>query len=352
VLNALVGWQSLFWLDAAVAALLIPLTARSVPESRDPDRPRSIDWVGTVLVAVVLVPFVFAMTKGSSWGWLSLPTLACLGLSALAVVGFGYAEQRVAAPLLDLRLLRNVLLVGATGAILIGAGVIAGLSLLLSLYFQDPAALAMSSLQAGLAVLPVAAVLVIVSPLVTPLAHHFGARPVVVAGFAIMTSSFVVLATVDASWTYGRFVLPLLGVAVGLGLSNAPASAIATGCVAPEQVGAASGISNMARYVGGAVLTAVVAGLYARLATGDPAGGAAPSESLASALAGASTALAVVSALGIVLAMLVARRTARPRLGDYAAATTATIHTIPAHTTGPGARPPGGRPGARPPGHR
>ena len=49
-------------------------------------------------------------------------------------------EKRVTAPLVDLALLRNQVLVGATLAILIVAGTINGLMYVLSLYLQDPAA--------------------------------------------------------------------------------------------------------------------------------------------------------------------------------------------------------------------
>ncbi|MEV0702891.1 MFS transporter [Saccharopolyspora sp. NPDC050389] len=329
VLNEVTGWQGLFWIDAAIALVCIPFTLGTVPESRDPNRARTIDLAGTGLVAATLVPFVFAMTEGSSWGWLSPPTVLCLVLSALAAVGFVVVERRVTAPLVDLNLLRNALLVGSTGAILIGAGAIAALSFLVSLYFQAPQTLGMTSLQAGLATLPVAAVVVLVAPLVAPLAYYFGARPVIVAGFAILTAAFVALAAVRPSWGYGAFVLPLLGVAVGLALSNSPASSVATAAVSREQVGAASGISNMARYVGGAVMTAVVAGIYAQVATRSATGGEPPADALSTGLSRASIALAAFSAAGVVLALLVARRPAKPRLGDYAAATAATTHTLP-----------------------
>lgn len=79
---------------------------------------------------------------------------------------FVVVEKRVTVPLLDLALLRNRILVGATLAILIGAGTINGLMYLLSLYFQDPAALGFSSFQAGLATLPATVGLVVVAPLV------------------------------------------------------------------------------------------------------------------------------------------------------------------------------------------
>ncbi|MEV6232010.1 hypothetical protein AB0L88_29540 [Saccharopolyspora shandongensis] len=58
-------------------------------------------------------------------------------------------------------------------------------------------------------------------------------------------------------------------------------------------------------------------------------GGEPPAESLAIGLSRASIALAAFSAAGVLLALLVARRPEKPRLGDYAAATTATTHTLP-----------------------
>ncbi len=329
VLNEATGWQGLFWIDAVIAAVCIPWALHTVPESRDPDRPRTIDWAGTVLVATVLAPFVFAVTKGSTWGWLSVPAVSCLAVSVAAAVAFVVVERRVAAPLVDLHLLRNALLVGSTGAILIGAGAIAGVGFLLSLYFQDPATFGMSSLEAGLATLPVAALVIAVAPAVTPLAHRYGARPVIGTGFVLLTGGFVLLALVQSSWSYWAFLPALAAIALGLGLSNGPASSIATASVPVEQVGAASGISNMARYVGGAVVTAVVAGIYASASIDPPAPGAAPGDALATGLAQASVVLAVFSAAGIVLAFLVARRPPAPHAVDYAAAAASTTHTLP-----------------------
>ena len=164
------GWQGLFWIDAAIAAACIPVTLRSVAESRDPDRSSSIDWAGTVLVAVALAPIVLALSEGSDWGWTSAATLGTLALGVAGAVGFVLVERRVAAPLVDLALLRNRVLVGATLAILIVAGTINGLMYVLSLYFQDPAALDMSAFQAGLATLPAAAAMIAITPAITPLA--------------------------------------------------------------------------------------------------------------------------------------------------------------------------------------
>jgi MFS family permease len=141
VLVDITGWQGLFWIDAGVAVLCMVLTFFTVTESRDPNRPRSIDYAGTVLVALTLAPFILAVSKGGAWGWFSVATLACFAVAVASAFAFVAVERRVAVPMLDLAVLRNRVLVGASIAILIGAGTINGLMYLLSLYFQDPSTL-------------------------------------------------------------------------------------------------------------------------------------------------------------------------------------------------------------------
>jgi Na+/melibiose symporter-like transporter len=329
VLNELTGWQGLFWIDAAIAAACIPIALRGVAESRDPNRPPTIDWAGTALIAGILVPFVFAMTEGSTWGWFSVPTLACLVLTVLAAIGFVVVERRVASPLVDLHVLRNRQLLASTWVIFVGAGAIAALSFLLSLYFQDPETLGFSSLTAGLAMLPLAAVVILVAPAVTPLAHRFGARPVVLGGFLLLTVGFLLLVAVAPTWGYGVFLLPLLAIAAGLSLTNGPATSVSTSCVTPEQVGQASGVSNMARYVGGAVMTAVASGIYATGIAKSTAEGAPQATALADGFSDACVALTVFAASSIVFAVVRARRRGRPHAIDYAAAAASTTHTLP-----------------------
>jgi MFS family permease len=236
--------------------------------------------------------------------------------------------------------MRNRVLIGATLGILIGAGTINGLMFVVSLYFQDPSTLAMTPLEAGLATLPATVGMVILAPLVPRFAVKLGTRMVILLGFIIMTAGFAFLIAVDASWAYAAFVLPILAVAVGMALSNGPCSSAATSGVPEEQVGAASGISNMARYVGASVVTAVVAAVYTNVTTSQVDGGAASADALASAVAGTAIVLTIVSASGIALAFLAGRhRPPEPLPVDLAAAAASTGHTIPRPTVTEGAAP-------------
>jgi len=323
------GWQGLFWIDAAIAAVLVPVTIRTVTESNDPQRSKSIDWLGTALVALILAPLILGFSKGADWGWTSASTWLCFIVSAASVFGFVTAEKRSPAPLVDLALLRNSLLIGSTLGILIGAGTINGLMFVMSLFFQDPATLGLSPFEAGLATLPATAGLVLFTPLVPRLATRWGSRAVILLGFVVMTAGFVWFIRIDETWAYGAFVIPIVLVAAGMAFSNGPCSSIGTSSVPEEQVGSASGISNMARYVGAAVMTAIVAAVYSSTSADRIASGDAEDVSLAAGFSGASLVLALVSASGIALALLAGRhRPPKPLAIDVAAAAASTSHTI------------------------
>jgi Na+/melibiose symporter-like transporter len=137
----------------------------------------------------------------------------CFAIAVAAGFAFVAVESRVAVPMLDLALLRNRVLVGATIAILIGAGTINGLMYLLSLYFQDPSTLGFSPLQAGSATLPATVGLVVIAPIVPRLAAKFGGRQVIGVGFAVTAAGFAAIGFVQPSWRYMAFLLPLIAIA-------------------------------------------------------------------------------------------------------------------------------------------
>ncbi len=139
----------------------------------------------------------------------------------------------------------------------------------------------MSPLEAGLATLPATIGLVVSAPFVPRWAAKFGTRQIVALGFAITAGGFVALMAIKSSWEYGVFVIPFLAVAVGMSMSNGPCSSVSTSAVPVEQVGAASGISNMARYVGAAVMTSVAAAVYGSVTADRLDAGKAPGDALA-----------------------------------------------------------------------
>jgi MFS family permease len=170
-----------------------------------------------------------------------------------------------------------------------------------------------------------------VAPLVPKIAAKLGGRQVVGLGFLVTAIGFGLVGLVDPSWQYRAFVLPLIAIAVGMGLSNNPASAAATASVSAEQVGAASGVSNMARYVGAAVATALAATIYSSITANHVSDGASQSDALAAGLSSTAWVMALISFVGVLMAVVMGRRAraTQATLADAAAAASAHTHTLP-----------------------
>jgi hypothetical protein len=173
--------------------------------------------------------------------------------------------------------------------------------------------------------------MIAITPAIAPLATKIGGGKAVALGFTLAAVGFAWLAFVEASWTYGAFVVPLVVLAVGLGIANGPASSGSTASVSADEVGAASGISNMARYVGAAVAVAAIAMIDNAVANNHSADGASASDALAAGLGASALFMAIWAAAGIALIAVLARyRPRRPTAIDRAAAAASTTHTITA----------------------
>ena len=125
-------------------------------------------------------------------------------------------------------------------------------------------------------------------------------------------------------------MLPLIALAVGLGIANGPASSGSTAPVPADRSAQASGISNMARYVGGAVAVAVVATIFNAVTNNHSDAGESAADALAAGLAAASLPMAIWAAPGIALIVVMRRQRVRhTRAVDRAAGAAAAFHTIP-----------------------
>jgi sugar phosphate permease len=172
--------------------------------------------------------------------------------------------------------------------------------------------------------------MIAVTPLITPIAVKIGSRQAIGIGFVAAAVGFGALVLADASWAYLAFVLPLVAIAAGLALSNGPASSASTSAVPENQVGAASGISNMARYIGGSLAVAATSTVYATVTARRLDDGASQADALAAGLSRSALLMALMCAAGVGLAFLAGRHRPPETTGfQRVAAAAAATHTIP-----------------------
>ena len=265
-----VGWRSIFWVSVPIALLALGLTTRIVPESRA-EHPRPFDLAGQALVMVMLAALTYAIIEGNSLGWTSPPELA---LFAVVIVAFGVLiplESRRAQPLLELRFFHSRPFTGANVIALATFAGVSGYLFLNTLYLQ--VARHLSPFEAGLHVLPIAAMALVFAPLSGHLVARRGSRPPLLLAGVCLTASPAMLIGINAGTSITLLTASYILFGIGFGLVNTPISATAVGGMPPAQAGVAAAIASSARQTGGTLGVAITGAMIAGSAIhGTPSG--------------------------------------------------------------------------------
>src|SRR2546430_6376209 len=173
------GWTSIFFAMAPVAFVGAALVAWAVPTSRDPDATKT-DGPGLVLSSAAMALLIYTIIEAPGHGWSSARTLAGFALAA-AVFGIFIARERTTAqPMVDLSLFRNLRFTAASGSVTVAFFAIAGVSFLITQYFQFFKGY--PPLSTGVHLLPVAVSVAIASGCGPQVARRFRTQQVVTGG--------------------------------------------------------------------------------------------------------------------------------------------------------------------------
>jgi EmrB/QacA subfamily drug resistance transporter len=234
-------WRAVFWLNLPVGLLAVLVALRAVPRSEPDTRP--MDSVGAVLAAAMLGGTVFALTQGPEWGWTHPAVLASAALGLVTFLGFVDVERRQARPMLPLRFFKRR---GFLGANLVTIGMyftLAGNFFLLTIQLQR--VLGYTALGAGLALSPITAILLLVSPLAGRWSGQWGQKPLLIAGPLAGALGALLLSRVGVDADYWTRIFP--GVVVygtGIALTVAPLTSAALSSVEDVYSGVAAGVNN------------------------------------------------------------------------------------------------------------
>ncbi|HEV7589172.1 MAG TPA: DHA2 family efflux MFS transporter permease subunit [Longimicrobium sp.] len=270
VVDAL-SWRWVFAFVAPFAFGAAWMALRLVPAPRSAAR-RPIDFPGAALVTVALGTLVAVLVSAPRLGMGDPRILVGTGVGVAALAGFVVQEGRNANPLLPLRLFRSRQFSAVNLTTLLVYAAIGAVFLLLVLVLQN--ALGYTAFRSGLALLPLNAVMLLVSPVAGRLAGRIGPRAPMTVGALLAAGGLLLLSRLSADAGYVRGVLPgLMVFALGLSLLVAPLTAAVLGAVPDEFGGVASAVNNSVARVAGLLSTAALPAIL----------GAAASETLAGA---------------------------------------------------------------------
>ena len=249
------SWRSVFVcvVPFAAAATVAVGVGRDLRVSA-PAKPR-VDYAGAMLLTLGLAGIVGALMMGPQAGFTHRGVLAALIGGAALLLAFVPVEQRATSPLVPIAIFRVREFAGVNATTLAVYAALNGLFFLLMLQLQN--ALRYSALRAGASLLPVNALLLLLSPISGRAAARVGPRRPMVAGSLIAAGGMLLFTRVKPGAHYTTSVLPAaLVFGIGLACLVAPLTSVALGALGEPRAGLASGMNNAVARLAGVLAVA------------------------------------------------------------------------------------------------
>ena len=263
VLTHAMSWHWIFFVNVPIGVVAILLSARLIDSDRGIGLKRGADVVGATLVTAALMLGVYTIVQTSQYGWTSVQTIGLGAVSILLLVGFVARQATAKNPLLPLRVFKPRNVWGANLVQLLMVAGMLGFFFMNSLYMQR--VLSLNPLQIGLAFLPVAVTIGVLSVgLSARLTTRFGARRVLLPALILVGTGLALYTRLPVRSNYFVDLLPgMLLLGVGAGLVFPSLATLAMSSATESDSGLASGLLNTTAQVGGALGLAVLATLAA-----------------------------------------------------------------------------------------
>jgi EmrB/QacA subfamily drug resistance transporter len=249
------SWRWIFLVNLPLAAAVVAIALRYVPESRETTIGR-FDIPGAVLGAVGLGGVTYALVEAGGKNGLGAPQVvvsALVGIAAL--VAFVIVERRSDAPMMPPSLFRSREFSAANGLTLTAYGALGAVFFFLSTFLQVVGGY--KPLQAGLAQLPVTIIMMLMSSRIGALTPKVGPRRLMTAGGVLTAIGTLLLARNDSHPDYWTDIFPALIVfAFGLVMIAVPVTVTVLSSTDAERAGIASGVNNAVARAAGALAVA------------------------------------------------------------------------------------------------
>lgn len=252
------GWESLFWVSAALGLVFLVGVLLLVKESKI-TTPGRFDIAGALVLSVLLTAALLAISKGASWGWTSPLTLGLFALSLALLAGWIPLQLRVNQPMIDLRtaVKRPVLLTNVSSFFLCVAMFVNMLITTQQLQIPEQTGygFGLSVLVAGLAMVPSGLAMVALSGAAGAMLNRWGGKPTIIFGGAIMALTYIARVFLDdAVW---QIIVGATLVNVGVAFSYAAMPTLIMSAVPITETASANGVNALIRSLGTTVASAL-----------------------------------------------------------------------------------------------
>lgn len=238
-----VSWRLVFFINLPVAVAVVAIAARHVPESKAPGPREPLDLPGAVTVSLALAGVTYGLIAASASGWVSAPVLVSLGAGVALFAAFIRRQQTARAPMLPLAIFKARQFSAANAVTFVVYGALGGALFLVPVVLQEVGGY--SALAAGVAMLPVTAIMLALSARSAALSARIGPRLQMTVGPLVIAAGMLLFTRIHGHVGYLTQVFPAVVVfGLGLAINVAPLTATALSAAPAEHSGIASAVNN------------------------------------------------------------------------------------------------------------
>ena len=255
LLTTYLSWRWVMFVNVPIGIVTAILAGYVLSESTR--RRGRFDLPGAITSTAGVALLVYGLSNASTdqagvSHWTDAKVIVSLAAAVVLLVTFALIESRSRHALMPLRILENRSRTGAYVVMLCLATAMFGIFFFLTIFVQE--VLGYSALRSGVAFLPFAGTVVLMSGVVSQLISRVGARPFMVAGASITAVGMYWFSHLTVHSQYVSGLLgPMLVTSAGLGMLFVPLSLVALNKVRGEDSGVASSLLNTGQQVGGAI---------------------------------------------------------------------------------------------------
>jgi MFS transporter, DHA2 family, multidrug resistance protein len=266
------SWPWIFFINVPVGVLALTMVSNFVREPEDiraaqramaVKRRANLDWIGIALLSIGLAALQYVLEEGNRDDWFNSQVISGLSLvSFMALAGFIVREMTAVAPAVDIALFKDSVFTAGTVVGGVMFALLMSVTFLLPVFLQE--VLGYTATQSGLALMPRALIMMVVTPIVGRTYNVLSPRLVVSFGVTCVAASTWMMSHYTLATSQSGIIGALLVQGVGFSCLFVPLATTALSRIPRDKLADAAGLNSVVRFIGGSMGLAIFATLLTR----------------------------------------------------------------------------------------